>query len=114
MTLSDFQIEALRALLRSRVDGEKMYLTYGELAEDMGRDRARDAEAVAGALDALSGWFRDMGLPDVTSVVIPQSNADSNLMLPSDKAVEELGGRAAAQAEAARVRDFDWAGWRDG
>ena len=53
MTLSDFQIEALRALLRSRVDGEKMYLTYGELAEDMGRDRARDAEAVAGALDAL-------------------------------------------------------------
>ncbi len=114
MTLSDFQIDVLRALLRTRVDGERMYLTYGELADDMGRDRTRDALAVAGALDALSGWFREVGLPDVTSVVIPQTNADSNLMLPADDAVAKLGGRAAAQDEAARVRDFDWLGWRDG
>lgn len=113
MDLTPYQIDVLRALLHSRVDGSGLYLSPTELGELMG-DGAQDEQKLAAAMEDLSGWFRSYGLPDVTSVVIPAANSDRNVMLPDDATVERLGGTAAAQAEAARVRDFDWIGWRDG
>lgn len=113
MDLTPFQIDVLRSLLRSRTEGSSHYLTQAELAGLLGRKGEKAVSAVAESLQDLSAWFREHGLPDVTAVVVPQENADSKLMLPDDAAVERLGGRAVAQAEAARVRDFDWIGWRD-
>lgn len=113
MDLTPFQIDVLRSLLRSRTQGGSLYLTQAELAGLMGTEGEKAVAAVADALQDVSQWFRAHGLPDVTSIVVPQENADNKVMLPDDAAVERLGGRAVAQAEAARVRDFDWIGWRD-
>ncbi|WP_299360019.1 hypothetical protein [uncultured Paracoccus sp.] len=113
MDLTPLQIDVLRALLRSRVDGSSQYLSLSDLRDLMGKG-APDVQALSAALPELSDWFRNHGLPDVTAVVIPSENADRNVMLPDDSAVERLGGLAAAHAEANRVRDFDWIGWRDG
>ncbi|GLS81063.1 hypothetical protein [Paracoccus marinus] len=110
MDLTPFQIDVVRALLRSRIDGSSHYLMQDDLA---GSIETPGKQAIADALGPVSEWFRAHGLPDVTAIVVPQDNADQKLMLPLDAAVERMGGRAAAQAEAARVRDFDWVHWRD-
>lgn len=107
MTVTDFQKQLLVALVRSRLDGGSLYLTYGDLAETVGSSPM----AVAAALDGVSEWFGGEALPDVTTVVISKENADRMVMLPPQKIVDRLGGEANAREEASRVRDFDWQGW---
>ncbi|MBV0890445.1 hypothetical protein KTN05_01090 [Paracoccus sp. Z118] len=111
MELTPFQIDILRALLRTRMDHDGQFVTQNDLAALAGHPGKE--KKLGGAMEDLATWCREHGLPDLTAVVIPQENADENLMLPDEATIERLGGRAVAQAEAARVRDFDWAGWRD-
>ncbi|HRO15465.1 MAG TPA: hypothetical protein PLL33_10560 [Paracoccus sp. (in: a-proteobacteria)] len=108
MNLTDHQIQMLRSLVRGRLDGAKLYTTFDELAERMGLESGAIRPA---DIEALSAWFAESALPDIATTVIPPDNAESLHMLPLPSIVEHLGGEAAAQAEAARVRDFDWAHW---
>lgn len=108
MNLTDQQIQMLRALVRGRLDGAKLYTTFDELAGHMG---LAAGSILPADIEALSAWFADSALPDIATTVIPPDNAEHLRMLPLPSIVERFGGEAAVHAEAARVRDFDWAHW---
>ena len=109
MELTDLQKRILVALVRSRVDGGKLHLTYEDLAHHVGA--GVQASAVGEAMATLSAWFATTGLPDATTAVIPPENAERFVMLPAQAIVDRFEGEAAARAEQDRVRDFDWHGW---
>ena len=108
MNLTDHQIRMLVRLVRDRLDGAKLYTTFDELAEQMGQAAGSIQPA---DIEALSAWFADNALPDVATTIIPPDNAESLHMLPLPSIIERFGGEAEVHAEAARVRDFDWAHW---
>ena len=109
MQISDTARDILVAYVRSRLDGGKPVLSYAELAELVGRPGG--ASAISKALDAVGEWCAANSLPNIATAIISSENAERNVMLPSDAAVENLGGAAAVRAEQARVRDFDWSHW---
>lgn len=107
MTLSDIQRQVLVALVRARLDGDKHFLDHDELADRVGAT----VGDMAGTLDALSAWFAEQALPDLTAAVIPPENARHMRMLPGQSIIDRFGGEVGVRAEADRVRDFDWQGW---
>lgn len=113
MNLSDFQKQLLVALVRSRLDGGKLFRSYDELS-GLVTLKPQGADGLAGSLDRLSQWMSDQSLPDVTTVIVPPENAERMRMLPAQSIIDRYHGEMGVRAEADRVRDFDWAGWLHG
>lgn len=109
MQISDTVRDILVAYVRNRLDGGKPVLSDGELADLVGRPGG--ALEVSRVLDEVGDWCAANGLPNIATAIISSENAEHHVMLPSDAAVEKLGGEAAVRAEQARVRDFDWSHW---
>lgn len=110
MQISDTARRILVAYVRHRLDGGKPLLSDAELGQLAGLS----GRAIAAALGTVGEWCAANGLPNIASALISAEHAERNLMLPQDDMVESLGGEAAARAEQARVRDFDWEHWAQG
>lgn len=111
MQISDTVRDILVAYVRSRLDGGKPVLSDAELAQLAGLSIR--AGAMRDALATVGDWCAANGLPNIATAIISSENAERNVMLPADAAVEKLGGEAAVRAEQARVRDFDWSHWAE-
>lgn len=111
MTITDIQRQVLVALVRRRLENAPLNMTFGELAQLVGRNPARDSLMVAGQLDGARAWLVSQSLPDLTTTVISQENAEKMRMLPPQKVIDHYGSEQAVRDAQQRVRDFDWHGW---
>ena len=96
----------INAYVKLRQSSEKVFVSYGEMAELIGR---KGEHRLLGApLDLVRELCEKMNLPDVATVVVNVPSLRNGEVRPSDQALEKHGGWPGLRAEQARVLLFDW------
>ncbi|MCB4455801.1 hypothetical protein [Leisingera sp. McT4-56] len=92
--------------VKLRQSSDKVFVTYGDLAEMIGRQG--EHRLLGAPLDLVRAICEKEKLPDIATVVIDQKSLKSGEMKPSPKALEKYGSWPGLRAEQARVLAFDW------
>ncbi|MFW8634373.1 hypothetical protein [Cribrihabitans pelagius] len=92
--------------VKLRQSSDKVLVTYGELAESIGRKG--EHRLLGNPLDLVRAICEQANLPDVTTVVVDQQSLRTGEISPSPKALEKYGGWPGLRAAQARVLAFDW------
>lgn len=92
--------------VRLRQSSDKVLVTYGDLAEMIGRKG--EHRLLGASLDIVRAICEQASLPDIATVVVDQQSLRSGEMKPSPKALEKYGGWPGLRAEQGRVLAFDW------
>ncbi|SLN48097.1 hypothetical protein TRL7639_02643 [Falsiruegeria litorea R37] len=96
----------IAAYVELRRTTEQIFITYGELADLIGRKG--EHRLLGGALDLVRDRCCEMGVPDIATVVIDKESLKRGEMRPSPKAIDKYEGWQNLRAEQARVITFDW------
>lgn len=92
--------------VKLRQSSDKVFVTYGDLAELIGRQG--EHRLLGAPLDLVRAICERADLPDVATVVVDQQSLRSGEIRPSPKALEKYGGWPGLRAEQGRVVAFDW------
>lgn len=89
-----------------RRTGETVFVTYGTLADLIGRP---GQQFLLGApLDLVRDKCASRGMPDIASVIISQESLLNGSVAPSGKAQEKHGGWPGLREQQARVLAYNW------
>ncbi|WP_154665019.1 hypothetical protein [Leisingera daeponensis] len=93
--------------VKLRQSSAKVFVTYGDLAELIGRQG--EQRLLGTPLDLVRAICEHANLPDIATVVVDQKSLKTGEIRPSPKALEKYGGWPGLRAEQGRVLAFDWA-----
>ncbi|KIC13809.1 hypothetical protein [Leisingera sp. ANG-Vp] len=89
-----------------RQSSEQVFVSYGEMAELIGR---KGEHRLLGApLDLVRAICEQANLPDVATVVVDQKSLRSGEMKPSPKAMDKHSGWPGLRSEQGRVLAYNW------
>ncbi|MRX50736.1 hypothetical protein GI374_09815 [Paracoccus sp. S-4012] len=112
MHLSPLARRTLVGYLNHLINGGGHLVSRDELAA-LARADGSGAARIADAAAEAGRWCAQHSLPNIAVALIGAEHEGSAVMLPDAEVVDAMGGEAAVRAEQARLRDFDWQGWRD-
>lgn len=96
----------LSEYVKLRQSSERVLVTYGDLAEIIGRKG--EHRLLGSSLDLVRQICEQKNLPDVATAVVDVLSLKVGEIKPSAKVLEKYGGWPGLREEQARVLAFDW------
>ena len=84
----------------------RVWLTYKELAEALGRPGQQ--RLLQGALDLTRELCMGRGLPDLAVFIVSEESVRAGTLLPATNALSKYGGIHAIRKAQSEVLYFDW------
>lgn len=94
------------AYVTARKTSDVVFLSYGALAERIGRKG--QGRLLAAPLDLVRELCQSRELPDLATVIVSQESLKDGTLMPAPNAAGKYGDWVGLRKEQARVMAFDW------
>jgi hypothetical protein len=98
--------EIIRILAKTFSVERRVWLTYGELAEHLGRPD--QGNLLQQPLDRARELCRERDVPEAPVLVVSKDSVINGTLLPAEGAIEKYGGVRAIREEQTKVILYDW------
>ncbi len=105
-SVSEIAEKIIAAYVDLRRSGDTVFVTYGELAQLIGREGQH--RLLGAPLDRVRDICSERNLPDIATVIVDKASLDRGSVTPSAAAIEKYNGWLGLRREQARVIAFDW------